>query len=312
MNKGCSYWIFIGFWLEPMIWIFKVLWLLFVAIVNGIISIFSSRQTYYLNKNFDDMDGHEFEYFCAELLRKNGYVNVRVTQGSGDHGIDVLAVKNDITYAIQCKCYQSNIGNKAVQEAYSGKSIYKADIAVVMTNRYYTEQARSDAKKLCVELWDRNTLLSFVRHAKKEDRKTEQKDKSLPDNNVQKTIKIDNFQLKKSIIKEYDMSNQRENFDRIIEENKSKKEEKIVYDKERGIFPAGEYVVGEDIPVGRYLFKARDKKQNGNICIYESYQKYVGHDYLSSIFFDGDYFSTLRENGLFVVVQYADFQKMDV
>lgn len=27
----------------------------------------------------DAMDGHEFEYFCAELLKENGFVNVEVT-----------------------------------------------------------------------------------------------------------------------------------------------------------------------------------------------------------------------------------------
>lgn len=41
----------------------------------------------------DAMDGHEFEYFCAELLKENGFVNVEVTQASGDFGVDVLAEK---------------------------------------------------------------------------------------------------------------------------------------------------------------------------------------------------------------------------
>lgn len=33
---------------------------------------------------------------------------------------------------VQCKHYSSNVGNHAVQEAFSGKSIYNADVAVVM------------------------------------------------------------------------------------------------------------------------------------------------------------------------------------
>lgn len=119
------------------------------------------------------------------------------------------------------------------------------------------------------------------------------------------------FSLKRSLIKEQDLSSQREFFDKIIEEQKKQKEAEIVYDKERGIFPSGEYTVGEDIPTGRYLFKSRDKKQNASIHIYQSYQKYLEHDYLSFEYFDGDYFTTIRENGLFVVVKYADFQKMD-
>lgn len=115
---------------------------------------------------YDNMDGHQFEYFCASLLEKNGFVNVSVTQGSGDHGIDILAEKDGITYAIQCKCYQSNIGNSAIQEAHSGKGIYKKDIAVVMTNRYFTRQAIDDANSLNVKLWNRDQIEKFISNSK--------------------------------------------------------------------------------------------------------------------------------------------------
>lgn len=108
--------------------------------------------------DYDSMEGHEFERFCASVLRRNRFFNVEVTQGSGDHGIDILAERDGITYAIQCKCYSSNIGNAAVQQAHTGKSIYKKDIAVVLTNRYFTKQAIEEAKVLGVKLWDRNKL----------------------------------------------------------------------------------------------------------------------------------------------------------
>lgn len=112
--------------------------------------------------NYDNMQGHEFEYFCADLLRKNDFVNVEVTQGSGDHGIDILAEKDDITYAIQCKCYSSNIGNAAVQQAHTGKSLYHRDIAVVMTNQYFTQQAIDEAALLGVKLWNRNKINELI------------------------------------------------------------------------------------------------------------------------------------------------------
>lgn len=112
--------------------------------------------------NFDSMEGHQFEYFCAGVLEKNGFSDVDVTQGSGDHGIDILAEKDGITYAIQCKCYSSNIGNSAVQQAHTGKSIYRKDIAVVLTNRYFTPQAKEEAEALGVKLWDRDKLNSMI------------------------------------------------------------------------------------------------------------------------------------------------------
>ncbi len=110
----------------------------------------------------DKMDGHSFEYYCADLLKKNGFVNVEVTKGSGDHGVDVLADKDGNSYAIQCKCYTSNIGNAAVQQAYTGKDLYKRDIAVVLTNHYFTSQAKAEAERLRVKLWDRDKLQALI------------------------------------------------------------------------------------------------------------------------------------------------------
>lgn len=111
---------------------------------------------------FDNMTGKEFENFCSSILNKNGFYNVETTKDSGDHGIDILAEKDDITYAIQCKCYSSNIGNAAVQQAHTGKSLYHKDIAVVLTNQYFTQQAQEEANALGVKLWDRNKLKELI------------------------------------------------------------------------------------------------------------------------------------------------------
>ena len=118
------------------------------------------------NRNFDCMNGYDFELFCTDLLYKNGFSSVIRTPGSGDHGIDILAEKDGISYAIQCKCYSENIGNKAIQEAHTGKSIYKRDIAVVLSNRYFTDQAIEEARLLGVKLWDRNILIQLINNVK--------------------------------------------------------------------------------------------------------------------------------------------------
>lgn len=117
--------------------------------------------------DYDAMTGNEFEFFCADILRKNNFQNVEVTQESGDNGIDILAEKDNITYAIQCKCYSSNIGNKAVQEAYSGVQMYKTDVGVVLTNRYFTDSAIRTAKETKIKLWDRDKLISLIDNAKR-------------------------------------------------------------------------------------------------------------------------------------------------
>lgn len=110
------------------------------------------------NDMFEEMEGHEFEYYCADLLRQRGFIEVEVTKGSGDYGIDILAEKEGVTYAIQCKCYHTPIGVKAIQEAYAGRDYYDRMVGVVMTNQYFTAPAVDAAKKLKILLWDRGYL----------------------------------------------------------------------------------------------------------------------------------------------------------
>lgn len=111
--------------------------------------------------DMDTMTGEEFETYCADLLRENDFTDVLLTKHTGDHGVDITARKDGIVYAIQCKCYSSTVGNAAIQQAYSGKQLYNADIAVVMTNSHFTKQAVEDANHLRVHLWDREKLLEM-------------------------------------------------------------------------------------------------------------------------------------------------------
>lgn len=110
----------------------------------------------------DEMEGHEFEYFCAGILEKHGFLDVEVTKGSGDYGIDILAEKDGVTYAVQCKCYSEPVGVKAVQEAYAGRDYYDRMVGAVMTNQYFTSPAVEAAKKLKILLWDRGYLESMM------------------------------------------------------------------------------------------------------------------------------------------------------
>ena len=113
-------------------------------------------------KNIDKLSGLEFENWCATLLKNNGFENVEVTKSSGDQGVDILAQKNDIKYAIQCKCYSTDLGNSPVQEVHAGKSMYGCHVAVVMTNRHFTSGAKELAKATGVLLWDREKLLEMM------------------------------------------------------------------------------------------------------------------------------------------------------
>lgn len=112
--------------------------------------------------DIDLMEGHDFEYYCAALLRNRGFQEVEVTKGSGDYGVDILAEKDGVTYAIQCKCYAAPVGVKAVQEAYAGRDYYDRMVGAVLTNQYFTQPAVEAAKKLKILLWDRGYLESML------------------------------------------------------------------------------------------------------------------------------------------------------
>lgn len=141
--------------------------IIIVVIVTGALlaglAVFFFRRTRRTGPcDIDLMEGHDFEYYCAELLKRRGFQEVEVTKGSGDYGIDILAEKDGVTYAIQCKCYGTPVGVKAVQEAYAGRDYYDRMVGAVLTNQYFTQPAVEAAKKLKILLWDRGYLESMI------------------------------------------------------------------------------------------------------------------------------------------------------
>ncbi len=118
-------------------------------------------------KTVDNMSGKEFEEFM-EVLFKNLDFEVHRTPIVGDYGIDlILTDKNGKRIAVQLKRYKGKVGTKAIQEAYSGANFYGIENITVVTNSYFTEQAKEMARKLGIELIDRKELNKLLERAKK-------------------------------------------------------------------------------------------------------------------------------------------------
>lgn len=109
-------------------------------------------------KETDSMTGYDFERWVAALLSRSGYSRVQLTSSSGDNGLDIIAYRGNVKIGMQCKCYHTNVGNGAVQEAYTGKAMYSCDEVIVVTNSYFTSSAKETARRTGVELWDRHVL----------------------------------------------------------------------------------------------------------------------------------------------------------
>ena len=135
---------------------------LVIALLIGAALLLLHRARKKMPAGMDLLEGHDFEVYCAELLKRRGFQDVEITKGSGDYGVDILAEKEGVTYAIQCKRYTAPVGVKAVQEAYAGRDYYDRMVGAVLTNQYFTQPAVEAAKKLKILLWDRGYLESML------------------------------------------------------------------------------------------------------------------------------------------------------
>ena len=112
--------------------------------------------------DFDDMDGFEFEDLTCDILVANSFEIAESTQNSGDFGVDVIAERDGVVYAIQCKRYHGPVGIDAVQQVYAGRDFYECNVAVVLTNSYFSRAAQRLADKIGVVLWDRDMFKELL------------------------------------------------------------------------------------------------------------------------------------------------------
>lgn len=110
----------------------------------------------------DNMSGIDFEGFCAGAIKCMGFNNIYATKATGDFGVDLIADKDGMTYAIQCKCYSKPVGVSAIQEVYSGCRFYDCDAAIVISNRNYTKAANELANSLGVTLYGRKWIVEAI------------------------------------------------------------------------------------------------------------------------------------------------------
>lgn len=96
-------------------------------------------------------NGIVFEEQVAKELESHGYLVDR-TPTTGDFGADLIAEKDDLRYAIQCKSHAKPIGIKAVQEAVGARRYYKCDYGVVVASSSFTLAAKELAQETGVIL----------------------------------------------------------------------------------------------------------------------------------------------------------------
>lgn len=114
----------------------------------------------------DQMSGRLFEEYLQVLLKTRGY-EVQLTPKVGDYGADLILTTKEKKIVVQAKRYKNNVGLKAVQEVNSARSHYNADECWVITNSFFTEQAKKLAASNMVTLIDRTILMDWMLKEKK-------------------------------------------------------------------------------------------------------------------------------------------------
>lgn len=111
----------------------------------------------------DAMSGLEFEKYVARHLRTQGYERVRLTE-KYDYGIDIIAVKNGVTWGIQVKRNSGLVKANAVRQAVTALRKYQCDRAMVVTNSEFSRVAIELARCNECVLVDRSELLHWITH----------------------------------------------------------------------------------------------------------------------------------------------------
>jgi len=141
--------------------------------------------------------GYDYEEHCAEILRDAGW-ETRSTPRSGDQGVDIIAERDGISVAIQCKNYKQPVGNKAVQEVLAGKSYEHADLAAVVSPAPYTPAARELASATGVLLLHHQELSDLATRIQNDPYEQATTDSGDLDVRRSRMVQIDQFKKNRS------------------------------------------------------------------------------------------------------------------
>lgn len=114
----------------------------------------------------DQMTGRQFEKYLKKLFTDLGYIvdltGTTYYQHRGDFGGDLVIQKDGIKTTIQAKCSNDFIGINAIREVIGARDHYECQKAVVVTNNYFTKDAKIQAKDSDVVLIDRDNLIELI------------------------------------------------------------------------------------------------------------------------------------------------------
>ncbi|MCX2929524.1 restriction endonuclease [Mycobacterium sp. CVI_P3] len=110
----------------------------------------------------DAMSGLEFERYVAAVLRGVGYT-VELTRATGDFGVDLIATREGLRTAVQCKRQSRVVNGAAIQQVVAGAAVHDCAGTMVVSNQCYTRAAEQLADVHGCVLVDRTRLARLSR-----------------------------------------------------------------------------------------------------------------------------------------------------
>lgn len=110
----------------------------------------------------DAMTGVEFERYVAAVLRGVGF-DVEITRATGDFGVDLIATRDGVRTAVQCKRQSRVVNGAAIQQVVAGAAVHECEATMVVSNHRYTRAAEQLADVHGCVLVDRTRLARLSR-----------------------------------------------------------------------------------------------------------------------------------------------------
>lgn len=110
--------VLVTLWTYQTYVLYAIAIVLILAALRLSIKIFKFFRRFRHNLSFiaiDKMDGVEFEHYVTQILKRQGYSRVRLTE-QYDYGVDIVAEKDGVKWGIQVKCYSGLVKASAVRQ----------------------------------------------------------------------------------------------------------------------------------------------------------------------------------------------------
>lgn len=106
------------------------------------------------------LKGWDFENEFAKILTRHGF-KTQVTTGSGDGGIDIFAMKDEIKFAIQCKAHRNTIGPSVIRDLYGSMNHNNIERGILVNLGGFTKGVIEFAKDKSIILFDIDDVIKL-------------------------------------------------------------------------------------------------------------------------------------------------------